>query len=44
MLFLSMSGVARHDGDGTGDNEDPDDDNDGWNDSEDAFPLDPSEN
>lgn len=31
------------DGDGTGDNADPDDDNDGVNDTDDAFPLDPNE-
>ena len=31
------------DGDGTGDNADPDDDNDGTDDIDDAFPLDPEE-
>ena len=31
------------DGDGTGDNADPDDDNDGTDDVDDAFPLDPEE-
>ena len=33
-----------NDGDGIGDNSDPDDDNDGFNDSEDIFPFDSSEN
>ncbi len=32
-----------NDGDGIGDPTDPDDDNDGWNDTQDAFPFDPEE-